>query len=42
MEKCDTLFGATMQQKGVTSVYTVELAQAKKYGSDKPNNEENK
>ena len=36
MEKCDTLFGATMQQKGVTSIYTVELEQAKKYGSDKP------
>ncbi len=36
MEKCDILFGATMQQKGVTSIFKVELAQAKdEFGSDK-------
>ena len=36
MEKCDILFGATMQQKGVTSIYQVELSEAKsEYGSDK-------
>lgn len=35
MEKCDILFGATMQQKGVTSIFKVELAQAKdEFGSD--------
>ena len=36
MEKCDILFGATMQQKGVTSIFQVELSQAKsEFGSDK-------
>ena len=35
MEKCDILFGATMQQKGVTSIYQVELSQAQnEFGSD--------
>ncbi|WEK83026.1 MAG: AAA family ATPase [Mycoplasma sp.] len=29
MERCDVLFGATMQNKGVTSIYEVELNQAK-------------
>jgi chromosome segregation protein len=36
MEKCDILFGATMQQKGVTSIYQVELSQAQnEFGNDK-------
>lgn len=36
MEKCDILYGATMQTKGVTSMYIVELSQAQQeYGSDK-------
>jgi chromosome segregation protein len=35
MERCDVLFGATMQTKGVTSLFKVSLAQAKDYGSDK-------
>ena len=35
MEKCDILFGATMQQKGVTSIYQVELSQAQnEFGND--------
>lgn len=38
MECCDVLFGATMQTKGVTSIYKVELAQAKEQFA----NEENK
>ena len=37
MEKCDVLYGATMQTKGVTSVYHVELSEAQNnYSSDKP------
>ncbi|MDR3257707.1 MAG: AAA family ATPase [Mycoplasmataceae bacterium] len=35
MERCDVLFGATMQTRGVTSLFKVSLAQAKDYGSDK-------
>lgn len=35
MERCDILFGATMQNKGVTNMYQVELEQAQnEYGSD--------
>lgn len=37
MERCDILFGATMQIKGVTSIYQVQLAQAQsQFGSDEP------
>ena len=35
MERCDSLFGATMQFKGITSLYNVSLKQAKQYGEDK-------
>jgi chromosome segregation protein len=35
MERCDTLFGATMQVKGITSIYKVTLSQAKnEFASD--------
>jgi chromosome segregation protein len=35
MERCDVLFGATMQTKGVTSLFKVSLSQAKKeFASD--------
>jgi chromosome segregation protein len=37
MERCDVLFGATMQTKGVTSLFKVSLTQAKnEYSDDKP------
>jgi chromosome segregation protein len=37
MERCDVLFGATMQTKGVTSLFKVSLAQAKnEFSSDEP------
>ena len=29
MERCNMLYGATMQTKGITSIYHVELSQAK-------------
>ncbi len=39
MEKCDILYGATMQNKGVTSIYQVELEQAQNdFGSDEQTN----
>ena len=34
MERCDALFGATMQFKGITSLYSVSLKQAQEYGED--------
>lgn len=35
MERCDSLFGATMQIKGITNMYKVTLAHAKsEFGSD--------
>ncbi len=34
MERCDSLFGATMQIKGITNMYKVSLAHAKEFGSD--------
>ncbi len=34
MERCDSLFGATMQIKGITNMYKVTLAHAKQFGSD--------
>jgi chromosome segregation protein len=35
MERCDVLFGATMQTKGVTSLFKVSLSQAKaEFGSE--------
>lgn len=34
MERCDSLFGATMQIKGITNMYKVTLAHAKEFGND--------
>jgi chromosome segregation protein len=35
MEKCDTLFGVTMQPKGISNIYKVELSQAQsRYASN--------
>lgn len=35
MERCDVLYGVTMQQKGVSSMIRVKLADAMQYGSEK-------
>lgn len=38
MERCDILYGATMQTKGVTSIFQVSLSQAKnEFSDDNPN-----
>lgn len=34
MERCDKLYGATMQQQGVTTMYQVKVQEAKQYASD--------
>lgn len=34
MERCEKLYGATMQQQGVTTMYQVKVQEAKKYASD--------
>lgn len=34
MERCDSLFGATMQIRGITNMYKVTLSHAKEYGED--------
>lgn len=40
MERCDKLYGATMQQQGVTTMYQVKVQEAKQYASEN-NNESN-
>lgn len=43
MERCDKLYGATMQTQGVTSIYQVKVQDAKKdFGSDEIMEEESK
>lgn len=39
MERCDKLYGATMQQQGVTTMYQVKVQEAKQYASENNNNE---
>lgn len=34
MERCDKLYGATMQVQGITSVYQVKVQEAKEFASD--------
>ncbi len=34
MERCDKLYGATMQQQGVTTMYQVKVQEAKQYASN--------
>lgn len=38
MERCEKLYGATMQQQGVTTMYQVKVQEAKQFASDNETN----